>query len=136
MGSYAFGYDRNWMFKVGGTYFAPYGIVFGTNIIYQQGGAWERTVRVTGLNQGAKFIKAEPKGSRRMPNELYFDLKIEKDFSFGDRYTTKISFDIFNLFNKDTPLQWVSTQAESPNFMVPTSIILPRRAMMGLIFTF
>jgi hypothetical protein len=135
-GEYALGYDRTWMFKLGGTYFAPFGILLGTNLIYQEGGAWERTVLVSGLNQGSKFIKAEPRGSRRTPNQIYFDVKVEKDFKLGDRYAAKISIDILNLLNKDTNLYWVSTQAESPNFMVPTGIIMPRRAMVGLMFIF
>ncbi len=128
--------DRRWMFKFGGAYIAPLGIVLGTNIIYQQGASWERTVRVPGLNQGAKFIKAEPRGSRRMPNEIYFDLKVEKRFRFAEKYAFDLSFDIINVLNEDTPLSYVSTQAESPNFMVPTSIILPRRAIVGLRFEF
>ncbi|MFP4081515.1 MAG: TonB-dependent receptor [Candidatus Aminicenantes bacterium] len=124
--------DRTWMFKFGGSYIFPYGIVFGTNVIYQQGSSWERTVRVPGLNQGPVFIKAEPRGSRRMPNELYFDLKLEKRFRIMDRFSARVSFDVFNLLNEDTPLYYVSTQAESPNFMVPTSIQLPRRVMVGV----
>lgn len=128
--------DRTWMFKVGGIYLAPYDIVLSTNVIYQQGASWERTVRVPGLNQGGKTIMAEPRGSRRMPNELYFDVKIEKAFNFADRYTAKIGIDIFNLLNKDTNLYWGSTLADSPSWMVPSSYITPRRAMVGLHFIF
>jgi len=124
--------DRTWMFKVGGTYSAPLGIMFGANVIYQQGSSWERTVFVPGLNQGGKFIKAEEAGSRRFPNELYFDVKIAKDFRIYNRLSAKVTFDVFNLFNKDTNMAWVATHAESPNFEVPTEIILPRRAMLGL----
>jgi len=128
--------DRTWMFKIGGTYLAPYDIVLATNIIYQEGSSWERTVRVSGLNQGGKSIKAEPRGSSRMPNELYFDVKIEKAFRLAEKYTAKISIDIFNLLNRDTNLSWVSTQAESPSWMVPRSIVAPRRAMVALQFIF
>jgi hypothetical protein len=123
---------RDWMFKLGGAYNAPFGIILGTNIIYQQGASWERTVFVPDLNQGGKFVKAERRGSRRMPNELYFDLKAEKVFRIASRYSVGISFDIINLFNEDTPLSYVSYTAESPNWMTPTRIILPRRAMLGL----
>ncbi len=123
--------DRRWMLKFAGTYSAPFGIVLGTNLTYQQGLPWERTVLVSGLHQGPKFINAEPRGSRRFPNELYLDLKVEKDVRVWSRVKTKISFDIFNLFNENTNLQYVSTQAASPNFMVPTGIVLPRMAMFG-----
>jgi len=129
-GNWAGALDRRWMAKFAGSYSAPFGIVLGANIVYQQGLPWERTVRVP-LNQGVKFIMAEPRGSRRFPNELYLDFKVEKDFRLGSSVRAKFSFDIFNLLNKNTPLQYVSMQAESPNFMAPTGIIAPRMAMFG-----
>jgi outer membrane receptor protein involved in Fe transport len=128
--------DRRWMFKIGGVYMAPFGIVLGTNVIYQQGATWERTVLVPGLNQGPKFIRAEPRGSRRFPNELFADVKIEKTFRIAKRYSAELSFDIINVFNKDTNRSYASTQVESPSWMIPTGIILPRRALIGLKFVF
>jgi hypothetical protein len=88
------------------------------------------------LNQGGKFVKAEPRGSRRMPNELYFDVKAEKRFKITGRYAVEISLDLINSFNKSTPLNYVSYTAESPNFMIPNVVILPRRAMLGVKFVF
>jgi hypothetical protein len=130
------GVSREWMFKLGGAYNAPFGIILGTNIIYQQGASWERTIYVDGLNQGGKFIKAEQRGSRRMPSELYFDVKAEKVFMIANRYSVEVSLDVINLFNENTPLSYVSYTKENPNFMVPTTLILPRRAMLGLKFVF
>jgi hypothetical protein len=115
---------------------APFGIVLGTNVIYQQGSPWERTVRVPGLNQGPKFIRAEERGSRRMPSELYFDVKIEKTFRIAKKYSVELSADIINAFNKDLNLSYASTQVESPSWMIPTNIILPRRVLVGLKFVF
>ncbi len=123
--------DRRWVFKFAGVYRAPMGIVIGTNIIYQQGGFWQRTVRVR-LNQGSESIYAEPRGTGRFPNEFYLDMKVEKNFRLGSGLRATISLDVFNLFNMDTPRSWVSYQAESPNFMLPTSIISPRIAMVGI----
>jgi hypothetical protein len=128
--------DRRWMLKMGGVYMAPFGIVLGTNVIYQQGSPWERTVLVPGLNQGPKFIRAEPRGTRRMPSELYFDVKIEKMFRVAQKYSLVFSCDIINAFNKNTNLSWASTQVESPSWMIPTGIIMPRRALIGLKFVF
>ncbi len=128
--------DRTWMCKFGGVYMAPFGFVLGANVIYQQGAPWERTVLVPGLNQGPKFIKAEPRGSRRLPSELFFDIKVEKAFRIGRKYSVELSCDIINVFNKATNLSYVSTQIESPSWMIPTDIILPRRALIGLKFVF
>ncbi len=128
--------DRRWMFKMGGVYMAPFGIVLGTNLIYQQGSPWERTVLVPGLNQGPKFIRPEPRGSRRTPEQLYFDVKIEKIFRIAKKYSVELSGDIINVLNKDTNLNYASTLIESPSWMIPTSIIMPRRAMLGLKLVF
>jgi hypothetical protein len=128
--------DRRWMFKFGGVYMAPFGIVLGTNAIYQQGSPWERTVLVPDLNQGPKFIRAEPRGSRRTPTELYWDVKIEKTFRIAQKYSLEFSCDIINILNKDTNLSYASTQVESPSWMIPTDIILPRRALIGIKFVF
>jgi hypothetical protein len=128
--------DRRWMFKMGGVYMAPFGIVLGTNIIYQQGSPWERTVLVPGLNQGPKFIRPEPRGSRRTPDQLYFDVKIEKAFRIANKYSLEFSYDIINALNKDTNLNYASTLVESPSWMIPTDIIMPRRAMLGVKFVF
>jgi hypothetical protein len=127
--------SRVWMFKIGGAYTAPFGITLGTNVIYQQGSPWERTVFVP-LNQGGKFVKAEPRGSRRMPSELYFDVKAEKKFKITGRYAVEISLDLINILNESTPLSYVSKVQESPSWMIPTNIILPRRAMLGLKLVF
>jgi len=128
--------SRDWMFKLGGSYMAPFGIVLGTNIIYQQGSSWERLVYVSGLNQGGKSVKAEQRGSRRMPNELYFDLKAEKRLNITNRYSVEVSLDVINVFNKNTPLSYASYIAESSSWMKPTGIIMPRRAMLGVKFVF
>lgn len=40
-----------------------------------------------GLNQGCQLHKAEEEGRRRLPNELYFDIKIGKDFRTCNRVT-------------------------------------------------
>jgi hypothetical protein len=78
----------------------------------------------------------EPRGSRRLPNELYADVKIEKTFKIAQKYSVEFSCDIINVFNEDTNLSYVSTQVESPSWMIPTNIILPRRALIGVKFVF
>jgi TonB dependent receptor-like, beta-barrel/Carboxypeptidase regulatory-like domain len=128
--------DRRWMFKLGGVYMAPWGIVLGTNIIYQQGAPWERTAFVEGLNQGGRTIMAEQRGSRRTPDQFYFDIKVEKAFKIATKYSLEFSLDIINVPNSDVNLFYASTIIESPSWMVPTDIILPRRALLGVKFVF
>ncbi|OGD24480.1 MAG: hypothetical protein A2Y69_00600 [Candidatus Aminicenantes bacterium RBG_13_59_9] len=128
--------DRRWMFKLGGVYMAPWGIVLGTNIIYQQGAPWERTALVQGLNQGGKTIMVEQRGSRRSPNQFYFDIKVEKAFKIMTKYSLEFSLDFINVPNADTNLFYASTIIESPSWMLPTDIIMPRRALLGVKFVF
>lgn len=128
--------DRRWMLKIGGVYMAPWGIILGTNIIYQQGAPWETTALVEGLNQGGKTIMTEQRGSRRSPDQLYFDIKVEKAFKIATKYSLEFSLDIINVPNSDLNLFYASTNPMSPSFMAPTDIILPRRAMLGMKFVF
>jgi hypothetical protein len=71
-----------------------------------------------------------------MPSELYFDVKAEKKFKITGRYAVEISLDLINILNESTPLSYVSKVQESPSWMIPTNIILPRRAMLGLKLVF
>ncbi|MBP1767418.1 MAG: hypothetical protein H6P98_1533, partial [Candidatus Aminicenantes bacterium] len=113
-----------------------WGIVLGTNIIYQQGAPWERTALVEGLNQGGKVIMVEQRGSRRSPSQFYFDIKVEKAFKIMTKYSLEFSLDIINVPNADTNLFYASTIIESPSWMIPTDIIMPRRALLGVKFVF
>lgn len=128
-------YDRLWMWKTSGTYNFPYDIVTAISVIYQQGGMWQRTVR-TSLNQGSVTFFAEPRNSRHFPNQLYFDVKIEKDFRIYNRMTANFSADIFNILNRNTHTNVVATRADASTFMVPRSFFNPRLAMVGLRLTF
>jgi hypothetical protein len=91
---------------------------------------------VQGLNQGGKTIMVEQRGSRRSPNQFYFDIKVEKAFKIMTKYSLEFSLDFINVPNADTNLFYASTIIESPSWMLPTDIIMPRRALLGVKFVF
>lgn len=65
-------YDREWRFKISGTYIFPYGIMLSAYFAYEQGRPFNREIAVT-LDQGRRSIAAEKGGSKRYPNLQYLD---------------------------------------------------------------
>jgi len=61
-------YDREFQFKLSGTYIFPHGIIFSAYFSYIQGAPFNRTIRVP-LNQGPMVVAAEERGSQRYPNQ-------------------------------------------------------------------
>jgi len=129
--------DRKYMFKLQGTYILPYGFSISTSYTASTGKPIARTIPVTGMDQGAFSILAEPRGSNhRLDSWNLLDLRIEKSFEFGQRYRLRIAADIFNLFNEDTMIETLTTRGLADGFMQPARVVPPRRVQLGVRFTF
>jgi len=128
-------YDRGYQFKLNGTYFFPYGINVGLFFSYEQGRPFNRTVRVR-LNQGSRSIAAEERGSKRYPDQIFLDMRLEKEFRLWKEAKLKLLIDAWNLLNRAAYRDVVSTLAESPNYLVGRLYDLPRRAQIGIRFIF
>lgn len=125
--------DRRYMFKLQGTYFFPHGFSVSASYMAQSGKPVPRTISVTGMNQGAFSILAEPRSSdRRLDFWNLLDLRVEKVFRFSDRYGVKIAADFFNLLNEDTMIETLTTRGLSEGFMKPARIIPPRRVQLAI----
>ncbi len=128
-------YDREYQFKMSGTYIFPYGIMLSAYFAYDQGRPFNRTVRVW-LDQGRRRIAVEPRGSQRYPNPTYLDLRLEKEFKLWGRTRLKLLIDVWNTFNADYN-NWVAeTNAASDAYLAPGGYVLPRRAQLGIRFVF
>ena len=128
-------YDREYSFKISGTYIFPYGIMLSAYFAYDQGRPFNRTVRVS-LDQGRRSIAAEPRGSQRYPNPTYLDLRLEKEFRLWKQTRLKLLIDVWNIFNSDYN-NWVAeTNAASDAYLAPGGFVLPRRAQIGIRFVF
>jgi len=93
-------YDREYQFKISGTYIFPYGIMLSAYFAHEQGRPYNRTVRV-GLDQGRRTIAAEPRDSKRFPSQTYLDLRVEKEFRIWKEMRLKLLVDVWNIFNAD-----------------------------------
>ncbi|MBA7665228.1 hypothetical protein ES703_73298 [subsurface metagenome] len=128
-------FDREYQFKMSGTYIFPYGIMLSAYFAYDQGRPFNRTVRVW-LDQGYRTIAAEERGSQRYPNPTYLDLRLEKEFKLWGRTRLKLLIDVWNTFNADYN-NWVAeTNAASNAYLAPGGYVLPRRAQLGIRFVF
>ncbi len=133
--------------KVQGTYMIP-GIEVGLNVYFHgiTGNSWTTTY-TTLMDQGRVTFFVEPRGSHHyaMDNEL--DVRLEKVFTFANRYRLGLIFDVFNVFNTDVINGWgtnwgigatyfpTSTYASTDGHVLD-SIVNPRQARLGIRFTF
>jgi len=128
--------DRTYMFKLQGSYFLPYGFSLSVSYIGQSGKSIARTIPVTGMNQGAFSILAEPRGSKyKLDSWHMIDFRVEKAFNLTEKFGVKVALDVFNLLNKNTMIETISI-GTSEEFMKPTAIVPPRRAQLTVRFFF
>jgi len=128
-------YDREYQFKISGTYIFPYGFMLSAYFAYEQGRPFNREI-VLYLDQGRRSIAAEERGSQRYPNPTYLDLRLEKEFRLFKQARLKLLIDVWNLFNSDYNNYVASTNAESDAYLAPSGYTLPRRAQLGIRFVF
>jgi hypothetical protein len=128
-------YDREWQFKISGTYIFPYGIMFSAYFAYEQGRPYNRTITIS-LDQGRRTIAAEERGSKRYPNQAYLDLRVEKEFKLWKTVRLKLLIDVWNIFNADYNSSVASTNAASDAYLEPRGFVLPRRAQLGFRLVF
>jgi hypothetical protein len=105
---------------------------------YMTGGAWGRTFVATGLPQGTEAIRAEPRGTRRLPAINQLDVHVEKTLRVRGRVLGAF-VDVFNVSNQGVPdSDWpdVVNSNPGPNFGVPSLWRPPRQGRIGLRVTF
>jgi len=128
--------DRTHMLRAqGGVEIPGVEILVGSNFQYLTGTPYTGLANVT-LPQGVRPIYIEPFGSRRLSSQEILDLRISKIFPLGSTRSVEVLGDILNALN-DTAEEGVATRnVFSPNFAVGTDFLTPRRAMLGVKFSF
>ncbi|MCI0416488.1 TonB-dependent receptor [bacterium] len=126
-------WDRPVIFKLGGSYSAPWDIDIGGFIRSQSGVPFPRQIQITDLNQGPITIFAEKVGATRLPATTTVDLSFTKNFTIQNG-RLGVSLDVFNLFNENT-IQDAQTLS-GPAFLVPKVVLAPRVARLGVRYDF
>jgi len=138
--------DPTHMVKLQGSYILPLDIHFNAYFRHITGRTYTRGARFR-LDQGRRTILTEKKGSRRYENQTSIDLRLEKTFTFKDRFRVGFMLDIFNVFNDDSITSWGTTvdstwfpddptsYASSDGHRV-YSLVSPRAIRLGIRFFF
>jgi len=130
--------DRPVIAKAQIVYGLPWNLTISGNVQHQTGRPWGRQIRVSGLGFAtAPTIYMEPlDGSLRVPDLNLIDMRIQKSFPLQGTFRADAYVDLLNLTNADATENVGSRLGTSSSFALPTSYILPRRAMIGLRFRF
>ena len=83
------------------------------------------------FRQSSQTIALEPSGGTRVERITQLDLKFAKNFRV-QRYTFAPTLELFNIFNADTIVSYVSTSSlSSTGFLKPNSIVQGRLIGIG-----
>ena len=133
-------YDPTHMLKIQTTYVLPFGIHFNAYFRAITGNAWTKRYRTPRLAHGRVTVFVEPRGSNHYPLEKILDLRLEKTFTFAEKYRLGLMFDIFNVFNVDTitswgtriGYDWLPGEYPSTDGHELYGIVRPRQARVGI----
>ena len=139
--------DPTHMLKIQGTIVLPFGIHLSSYFRAITGNAWTTRYR-TRLDQGRLTFLTEPRGTNHYPLQKTLDFRLEKTFTFAQKYRLGVMFDVFNLFNDSTIDDWGTRigydwyQEGDPDYWASTEghelygFARPRRARLGIRFMF
>lgn len=124
-----------WIFRTGGSYLMPYGILGSANFSHESGVPWARRVELSGGRQiPTLVVNVEPIGTRRLDNLNLLDVRAEKRFDVGSGQQLVVRLNMYNVLNNPTVL---GVQMQSgPRFNQVTAIVPPRIVEWGLSYTF
>jgi hypothetical protein len=135
--------DRTHELRVMGSVAIPRtGILLSTNLQYFTGLPWAAAAQIgtalipPPLPQGAQRVLLETPGTRRLSSQTLLDLRVSRGFSVGDVGRVELLLDVLNALNNRAEERLADDNLFSPNFMRPSAFIDPRRAMLGVRFTF
>jgi len=128
------GMERPHVFKFSGTYIAPFEIYISPIITYMSGRCYGLYYRPGGSDTDLLIKPVD--GTDRYDYQLDVDLRLEKSFSFMDRFRVGVIFDVFNLFNDDAVTGHSNHRINSSTFERPTSIVRSRYYQLGFRFLF
>jgi hypothetical protein len=125
-------------FRTSGTWEAPFGIHVGGSYLFDSGRPYARIVNVR-LNQGVRAVLADPRGTYFLPATNDVRMRLDKDIAVSGQRRVRLSFDVINLLNSDTPTT-IRNNSSQANFYNGTvgilNVVQPRRGQVGIRFEF
>jgi hypothetical protein len=129
--------DRTHVLRVMGSLPIPRtGVVFATNFQYLTGLPWAATAQVNLPQGGVTRILLETPGTRRLSSQTLMDIRVSRAIEFARKTRVELLLDVFNTFNKTAEEQLADDNLFSQNFGRPSVFVDPRRAMLGVRFSF
>ncbi len=129
--------DSRHQFKVQGLWAGPLGINLSGYFRYLSGGTYTRTVtsRFMGVtvsqSRGGVVVNAEERGSRRLPDTVQLDMRLEKAFKIK-KVTLAAFADCFNVFNRGVATSvWNNSSNPTYEFDRMLTINNPRMFQLG-----
>ena len=119
--------------KVMGSVELPFGFTFGGFINYRSGFPSQRYFYER-LNQGDVEVETQKYGSERYPNLLVADFRLSKIFRLGKFGVFEVMADVFNIFNKNTTLDW--DQESWSGYQDIFTVLAPRILRLGVKWQF
>jgi hypothetical protein len=124
-----------WLGRLSGAYVFPWDVLVSANFEHRSGDPWARQVSFTGGRTIPQLrVRVEPIGTRRLPNLNILNTRFEKSFRLGSGHRVAVQANIYNTLNVNT--ETAVMPLSGPSFLVPTAIIRPRLAEVGLTYTF
>jgi hypothetical protein len=111
------------------------GFVFATNVQHLSGVPWAATSQIS-LPQGLTRVLLETPGTRRLSSQTLVDLRLSRRIDFGGKARVELLLDVLNVLNGTAEERLADDNLFSQNFARPSVFIDPRRAMLGVRFTF
>ena len=139
-------YNRPLQLKTFLTYRMPWGILLSGNFTIMSGRSWAADTRSyrAGINRTAVWsfnLLLEKAGSRRLPTDKYFDLRLSKSFDLGGSKIELIG-DILNAFNNRAGMYFYTEPwdvypiSQQPAFGKPLALRQPRHSRLAIRWSF
>ncbi len=126
-----------WQFLLNGMYQLPYLVSISANLISREGFPIVYYEPQYAVDPGVseKQVRVVTIGDRKLPNMFSLDFRISKAISLGDKGNVSLDLDVFNIFNKNTPLH-VSERLQTDVTNQVQDLMYPRVVRLGLRYSF
>jgi hypothetical protein len=122
--------DSTYVVKIAGTVELPYKISLSPKFQFYTGYPLQPTNTFTGLNQNSEAVALGTRGSIRLPNVAYFDLRIARPTRIREKILLEPIADLLNLSNRNPVLAEVTSIGA--NYLKPSDLLNPFVARFAL----